>query len=182
MTPCDARGASATRCDLLAGGPIEVRAQPGERHARSAPERRQSRLGPYESMTTQRRELANRDPIPGHNEGFALTRSCAYTAGARTLDRLYRLVVWPSPVATHRIVFHRGRIGKRWLKRVVHAMVSDQPDVQPGVLHDCQCSHHRVDAFVGVAERPAAHTGQQHDVRHPGTRLLDFRQQRGGPA
>ena len=52
MTPCDARGASATRRDLLAGGPIEVRAQPVELHARSAPERRQSRLGPYESMPT----------------------------------------------------------------------------------------------------------------------------------
>jgi hypothetical protein len=204
MTPCDAPGASATRRDLLAGGPIEVRAQPVELHARSAPERRQSRLGPYESMTTQRRELANRDPIPGHNEGFALVKlahDLAAVIAKLTLSDLPGHTRKCStcatrPVHVHRTGFIDSSCGHRpslpiglcsiavelvsdGLKRVVHAVVTDQPDVQPGVLHDCQCSHHRVDAFVGVAERPAAHTGQQHDVRHPGTRLLDFRQQRG---
>ena len=59
------------RRDLLADGPIEVGSQPVELHARSAPERRHNRLGAYESMPTQRGKLADRDPIPGHNEAFA---------------------------------------------------------------------------------------------------------------
>src|ERR1700694_4650210 len=74
MRPCDARAASATRRDLLAGGPIEVGSQPVELHARSAPERRHSRRGADESMPTQWGKLADRDPIPGHNEGFALVK------------------------------------------------------------------------------------------------------------
>ena len=74
MRPCDARGASATRRDLLAGGPIEVGSQPVEVHARRAPERRHSRLGAYESMPTQWGKLADRNPVPGDNEGFALVK------------------------------------------------------------------------------------------------------------
>jgi hypothetical protein len=41
---------------------------------RSAPEGRHSRLGTYESMSTQRGKLANRDPVPGDYEGFALVK------------------------------------------------------------------------------------------------------------
>ena len=74
MRPCDARGASATRRDLLAGGPIEVGSQPVEVHARRAPERRHSRPRSDESMPTQWGKLADRNPVPGDNEGFALVK------------------------------------------------------------------------------------------------------------
>src|SRR6476620_4354961 len=74
MRPCDARGASATRRDVLAGDPIEVRAQPVELYARSALEHCHSRLGTHESTPSQRGKLADRDPIPGHDEGFALVK------------------------------------------------------------------------------------------------------------
>src|SRR5271165_5939358 len=74
MRPCDGREVLTTRRDLLAGGPIEVRSEPVELHARSASERRDGRLGAYESMPTQWRKLADRDPIPGDNEGFALVK------------------------------------------------------------------------------------------------------------
>ena len=70
----DTRAASATGRDVLAGGPIKVPSQPVELHARSAPERRHSRLGTDEAMPTQRKELADRDSIPGHHEGFALVK------------------------------------------------------------------------------------------------------------
>ncbi len=72
MRPCDGRRASATRRDLLAGGPIEVRSEPVELYARSTSERGDGRLGAYESMPTQRGKLAHWDPIPGHDEGLAL--------------------------------------------------------------------------------------------------------------
>jgi hypothetical protein len=62
------------RRDLLAGCPIKVRSEPVELHARSASERGDGRLGAYESMPTQRGKLADRDSIPGHDEGFALVK------------------------------------------------------------------------------------------------------------
>ena len=74
MRRCDARAASVRRCDLLAGGLIEVRSQPVQLDTRSASERRHSRLGTDESMATQWRQLFDRNPIPGHNEGFALVK------------------------------------------------------------------------------------------------------------
>ena len=74
MSPCDARGASATRREPLVGGPIEIRSEPVELHPRSPPERDDGRLGAYESMPTQRRKLADRDAIPGHNERLALVK------------------------------------------------------------------------------------------------------------
>jgi hypothetical protein len=74
MSPCDGRGVSATRRDLLAGGPIEIRSEPVELDSRSAPERGDGRLGTYESMPTQRGKLADRDSIPGHDERLALVK------------------------------------------------------------------------------------------------------------
>jgi hypothetical protein len=62
------------RRDLLAGGPIEVGSQTVELHARSAPERRHSRLCTDESTPTQWGKFADRDPVPGHNEGLALVK------------------------------------------------------------------------------------------------------------
>src|ERR1700739_1811048 len=74
MRPRDGRGAAATGRDLLAGGPIEVRSEPVELHARSASERSDGRFGADESMPTQRGKLADRNPVPGHDEGFALVK------------------------------------------------------------------------------------------------------------
>jgi hypothetical protein len=72
MRPRD--GASATRLDLLAGGPIEVPSESVELDARSASERRDDGVGAYKAMPPQRKKLADRDAIPGHNEGFALVK------------------------------------------------------------------------------------------------------------
>ena len=74
MRPCDARGASGTKRDLLAHGPIEICSQPVEFHARSAPECSHSRFGTYESMPTQWGKLTDGDSIPGHDEGFTLVK------------------------------------------------------------------------------------------------------------
>jgi hypothetical protein len=74
MRPRDARAASSMKRELLAGGPVEVCSQPVELNAWSASECRHSRLGTDESMATQWGKLADRDPIPGHNEGFALVK------------------------------------------------------------------------------------------------------------
>jgi hypothetical protein len=74
MRPRDGREASATRRDLLAGGPIEVCSEHIELHPRSASECGDSRRGAYESMPTQRGKLADGDPIPGDDEGFALVK------------------------------------------------------------------------------------------------------------
>ena len=74
MSPCDGRGVSATRRDLLAGGPIEICSEPVERHARSAPERGDRRFGADESMPMQRGKLADRDSVPGHDERLALVK------------------------------------------------------------------------------------------------------------
>ena len=75
MSPCDGRGASATRRDLLAGDdPIEVRSEPVKLHARSGSERGNYRLGAYESMPTQRGKLTDRNPIPRDDKGFALVK------------------------------------------------------------------------------------------------------------
>src|SRR5271156_1128760 len=74
MSPCDGRGALATRRDLLAGGLIEIRSEPVEPHPRSAPERGNGRLGAYESMPAQRGKLADRDSIPGHDERLAVVK------------------------------------------------------------------------------------------------------------
>src|ERR1700746_1748875 len=74
MSPCDGRGVLATRCDLLAGGPIEIRSEPVEPHPRSAPERGDGGLGADESTPTQRGQLADRDSIPGHDERLALVK------------------------------------------------------------------------------------------------------------
>jgi hypothetical protein len=60
------------RRNLLADGPIEVRPQPVEIYVRSTSESHHSRLGTDESMATQGRKLADRNPITGHNEGFTL--------------------------------------------------------------------------------------------------------------
>jgi hypothetical protein len=62
------------RCELLAGGPVEVCSQPVELYAWSTSERRHCRLGTDESMPTQWGKLADWNPIPGHNEGFALVQ------------------------------------------------------------------------------------------------------------
>ena len=72
MSPCGARGALATRRDLLAGGPIEICSEPLEFDSRSAPERGDGRLGADESMPAQRGKLADRDSIPGHHELLTL--------------------------------------------------------------------------------------------------------------
>ena len=74
MSPCDRRGVLATRRDLLAGGPIEIRSEPVEPHPRRAPERGDGRLGADESMPTQRGKLADRDSIPGHDKRLALVK------------------------------------------------------------------------------------------------------------
>ena len=74
MRPRDGSDASATGRDVLAGDPIEVLSEPVELQARSAPERRDSRLGADESMPAQRRKLADRNSIPRHDEGFALVK------------------------------------------------------------------------------------------------------------
>ena len=76
MRPCDARAGSSMRCELLAGGPGPSKSapQPVELDAWSASERRHNRLGSDESMATQWGELADGDPIPGHDEGFALVK------------------------------------------------------------------------------------------------------------
>ena len=43
-----------------------------------------------------------------------------------------------------------------------------QADIEPSMRHDPDRAHDRVvDPFVGVAEHPAAHAGQQHNVRLP---------------
>lgn len=60
--------ASATRRDLLTGGPIEICSEPVEGHGRSAPERGDGRVGAYESMPAQRRKLADRDSVSGHDK------------------------------------------------------------------------------------------------------------------
>jgi hypothetical protein len=62
------------RRDLLAGNLIEVRPQPVELYARGASERRQNRLGTDESTPTQWGKLADRHPIPGNDERFALVK------------------------------------------------------------------------------------------------------------
>jgi len=62
------------RRELLTGGPVEVGSQPAELYAWSAAERRHGRMGTDESMATQWGKLADRDPIAGHNEGFALVK------------------------------------------------------------------------------------------------------------
>ncbi len=54
MRPWDARGASATRRDVLARGPVEIGSEPLEVHSRSASERGDGRLGTYETVPTQR--------------------------------------------------------------------------------------------------------------------------------
>lgn len=82
MSPCDGRGASATRRDLLAGGPIEICSEPVEPHPRSAPERSDGRLGAYESMPAQRGKLADRDSIPGHDERLTLVKLAHNVAAA----------------------------------------------------------------------------------------------------
>jgi hypothetical protein len=58
--------------DLLVGSPIEVGSQSVELDARSTSERRHSRFGMYESMATQGGKQRDRNPIPGHNEEFAV--------------------------------------------------------------------------------------------------------------
>ena len=200
MTPCDARGASATRRDLLAGGPIEVRAQPVELHARSAPERRQSRLGPYESMPTQRRKLANRDPIPGHNEGFALVKlahDLAAVIAKVTLGDLPGHTRKCRACATRAVHVHRtgfidSSCGHRpslpiglcsiavelvsdGLKRVVHAVVTDQPDVQPGVLDDRVAERPAVDLRFRSRDRRVEELARQQPPRSIGRAAVRLR-------
>ena len=92
MRPLAGREASATRRDLLAGGPVEVRSEPVELHARSVSERGDSRLGAHESMSTQRGQLADRDSIPGHDEGLALVKlahNLAAVIAKLTLSNLF---------------------------------------------------------------------------------------------
>ena len=74
MSPCDGRGASATRRDLLAGPSIEICSEPVELHPGSAPERGDGRLGAYESMPAQRGKLADGDSVPGHDKRLALIK------------------------------------------------------------------------------------------------------------
>jgi hypothetical protein len=74
MSPCDARGALATRRYFLAGCPIEIRSEPVQRHRRSAPERGDGHLGAYESVSAQRGKLPDGDSIPGHDERLALVK------------------------------------------------------------------------------------------------------------
>ena len=78
--PRAGREASAKGHDVLAGGAIEVGSEPVELQARSASERGESRLGAYEPMPTQRGELADRDSIPGHDEGLTLVKLAHYLA------------------------------------------------------------------------------------------------------
>jgi hypothetical protein len=68
MSARDGRRSSATRRDLWAGGPIEIRMESVELHARSASERGDGRFGAYESVPAQWGKLSDRDSIPGHNE------------------------------------------------------------------------------------------------------------------
>ena len=60
------------RCNVLASSPIEVRSQPVELHAWSTPECCHRRLGTDEATATQRIQLADRNAVPGHQEGLAL--------------------------------------------------------------------------------------------------------------
>jgi hypothetical protein len=75
----------------LGGGPIQVRSELAELHPRSASKRRDGRFGAYESMTTQRGKLADRDSIPGHDEGLTfvkLTHNLAAVIAKLTLSDL----------------------------------------------------------------------------------------------
>lgn len=72
MSARGAREASATRRDVLAGGPIEICPQPVQPDPRCAPERGDGRLGADESMPAKRAKFADRDAIAGHHERLTL--------------------------------------------------------------------------------------------------------------
>lgn len=110
MSPRGARATSGTGFYLLACGAIEVRSQPLELHARRALERRQRRLVAYEPVPTKWGKLPNRNPISGHNEGFALVKLPHNLATVIAEFTLRDLSSHPPIVAS---VLHAGCLGWR---------------------------------------------------------------------
>jgi hypothetical protein len=108
------------RRGLLAGGPVEVCSQPVEFYAWSASERRHGRLGTYESMATQWGKLANSDPIPGHDEGFALVKPAHNVAAVIAQLTLGDLSGHPGTVA--RVLHQRPRCQPATINTVERAV------------------------------------------------------------